>query len=405
MKFDGYFVLSDLIGLPNLRQNATQEVKETLCYYVLGLPRKNTRTSRRDRIILFSYGVASTIYSVVLIISISAIVASRFYFLGIAFAAYQLAAMAWGAFKKTWQFLTKSPETESVHGRSRCVAFGLALLIPLTLAFCPINTSFKVDGVVSAATETHVTVSTPGILEEVHSVVGSEVSEGTPLVRLRNLSVEEDHKVKMAIAKRAQLEVTLATNTHVASLAAKLRPKATQAMSEAGDAIRVHDELLVKSNASGRIAVQVSQRDRGTFLHTGDSVATIVSGETTVRLYLTQEEFRHACLELGQSVDVALVADTSQRYVGTIRSVEQGATHVVRDAQLTSEAEGAIVVDPFTGKSRAGLYRVEVELPRSAVGMMASGSKANVSIDRPYESVGVWVFRKTRQFLNKLLLS
>lgn len=79
MRFDGYFVLSDYLGIPNLYQKSFRHIRFLFLYGVLGLPGISTPAqSTRERVIFVSYGLASLAYRVFLYGSIVVGVYFRF---------------------------------------------------------------------------------------------------------------------------------------------------------------------------------------------------------------------------------------------------------------------------------------------------------------------------------------
>ena len=150
MKYDGYFVLSDLLGIPNLRSRSKREAMNTLKHYVLGLDLDSRAASRAERTSLLSYGVMSSLYASMLMITIPLMLASRFQVLGLLVGALQIGTTLFIVPKTLHSYLFHSKETEPVRTRARGVGYGLALGVPLLLLLCPIPTGLRIDGVVSA---------------------------------------------------------------------------------------------------------------------------------------------------------------------------------------------------------------------------------------------------------------
>lgn len=71
MRFDGYYILSDLIEIPNLRQKSQAVIQRALGVYVLGLPhRADPFLPQRRQWLFAAYSIASTVYSWLVTISI-----------------------------------------------------------------------------------------------------------------------------------------------------------------------------------------------------------------------------------------------------------------------------------------------------------------------------------------------
>jgi len=62
MKFDGYYILSDILGMPNLRSSSVHYVGQFFRKYVLGLPAPAAGGFGRTEAIKLFYGVASSVW-------------------------------------------------------------------------------------------------------------------------------------------------------------------------------------------------------------------------------------------------------------------------------------------------------------------------------------------------------
>ena len=104
MKYDGYFILCDLTGSPNLRQRSQNELDGLMKKYLLGLNVPTSKVSFRS-LALIAYGIAASLYKVVVVISISSMVAMKFAILGLAMGGYYAITTIYGIYSKTLQYL------------------------------------------------------------------------------------------------------------------------------------------------------------------------------------------------------------------------------------------------------------------------------------------------------------
>lgn len=67
LRYDGYFILSDLLGIPNLQQQSAESIRSGLSWWFCGIHEPSViRASAPRRWLLLSYGIASTAYRVLL---------------------------------------------------------------------------------------------------------------------------------------------------------------------------------------------------------------------------------------------------------------------------------------------------------------------------------------------------
>lgn len=404
MRFDGYFVLSELLGIQNLRQKAFEEVKDSLCHLVLRLPRQSRVTSARDRVLLLTYGVSSTAYSITLIISIAVLLASRFLIVGVGFAAYQLLTMAGSTTRRLWNFLTADPRTESIRGRSRGLAYAMAVCVPAAICMIPAARQIQIDAIVSAATESKIVARTAGFVDYIGAEVGNAVVRDQPIVQLVNLDVTLDQRVTSVVAREQAMRVSAAALQGPVA-ATKQRQDAARSVLRANHAATRLSDLSIKSPVAGRIVSLLPDRKQGSFVQIGDVVATVVEGKTHVRSWVTEDQRRESDLTIGCRVRVRLSGDSSHDLEGIVVGLAQTPSDRINDDVLTTVADGQITVDPLTGVATQSYYKVEVELPIVSTRQLMHGSRGSLLLKAKYEPIGFWIVRKTKQFLNKILLS
>ena len=66
MKFDGYYILSDALAIPNLYTNGQRCLRYFARKYLLGVPATLAISSRREATITWTYGIASSLWRIVL---------------------------------------------------------------------------------------------------------------------------------------------------------------------------------------------------------------------------------------------------------------------------------------------------------------------------------------------------
>src|SRR5262249_2747201 len=95
MRFDGYYILADLLETPNLAQRAHQMLKFLLQKFVYRLERPSATlpaTAGGEQAILIVYGLAAMAYRVFLFISITLFVMGKLFAIGMLLAIWTAAA-------------------------------------------------------------------------------------------------------------------------------------------------------------------------------------------------------------------------------------------------------------------------------------------------------------------------
>jgi putative peptide zinc metalloprotease protein len=219
LRFDGYYILSDLLGLPNLNQRAGQQLRYLVERYGFGLKKaENPTPSRHEAGWLVSYGVLSGIYRVVVFGGVLLFVADRLLIVGIIMAA--VCAVAWvmvplGRFS---QYLAASPALERQRLRAVSVTIALVAAVLLLFQVIPFPSHFRAAGVLHAREWSEVVNETAGRVEAVLAPPGSRVMPGQPLVGLRNPELELELKDARARRDEVEARVLYAMNQETADV-------------------------------------------------------------------------------------------------------------------------------------------------------------------------------------------
>jgi putative peptide zinc metalloprotease protein len=196
MRYDGYYILSDLIEIPNLRQKATSLLHRGLSRCCLGLESPTDPFLPRRRKLLFAgYSVASNVYGVVVSVSIllflnQVLEPYGLKIIGQMMLAMMLSLMVFGPIWKLIKFLRDPVRWEKVK-MSRLVLTGAvcaAVLGGVMLIPVPHRVVCGVRMEPHNAESLFVRVG--GNLDVIHTQPGAEVKAGDAIVTLHNLDLE-----------------------------------------------------------------------------------------------------------------------------------------------------------------------------------------------------------------------
>lgn len=208
LRFDGYYMLSDLLDIPNLHQRSRQQLVYWCERYLFGVKAsRKPSESRREAGWLATFGVASGIYRFFVFAAILLFVADQFLLLGILMAAACLIAWVVAPIWKLAVYLSSNPILARRRLRAVSVTLGLAALLLLTLDGIPFPHYFRAPGVVESEQWSQVLNDSPGYLERVVSRPGAPVKAGDPLIVLANR--ELDLEISQARARYEEVQARL----------------------------------------------------------------------------------------------------------------------------------------------------------------------------------------------------
>jgi putative peptide zinc metalloprotease protein len=402
MRFDGYYVVSDLLEIPNLRARSEKAVRSVAKKFCFGIDDPVPDTSKRLVPFLVVFGVASVVYRVVLVVSVSLLVATKAFLLGIAFAVGYVGHQLWRAVRGLAAYLLHSSETAT--RRVRAVGIGAALLagVPLVALFVPVPESVRAQGVVRREHERVVRAEQGGFLERVMATPGERIEPGTLLARLENPLLEAKVSEAEADAEVAGLRAA----TYRAEASARAVPESRIAAASRATLEERRRELAaleVRSDFAGTLVSAVSNTERGRFVKEGEPIATLAAGPFLLRVAMSEHEVASVGPKPGDPVRVRIAAAPWRTIEGeVVRIVPAGSRAIEHDA-LTQEAGGEIPVGADDRRAPTPYFELSVRLPESAGAEVRDGMRGQALFVGKSEPLATSLLRRVLRAGNRIL--
>lgn len=230
LRYDGYYILSDLVGIPNLRSRAQGLVRSWWMKFCLGVrPADSFRGQRVSLLFVGTYGISSSLYVWFVIFAILWMlyqIAKPYglHPLVIAFG-LMILSLKVGSMLGTGLKLTKKlqQQKELRWGRFLCSSLiVIGAFIGLLLLEVPRNV--RAFCVVEPAEVSPVYVNSPGQIQFQNLEEGTSVEQGTQLAKLINLDLEQEVLgLKGQVERRnKQIELLQLRQSQDASAAAEI---------------------------------------------------------------------------------------------------------------------------------------------------------------------------------------
>lgn len=384
LRYDGYYIFSDLIEIPNLSQRGKEYIYYLVRRYawsVRGL--RSPAHSRSERKWLLTYGIASSIYRVVICVSILLFVSSKFFVFGMLMALGAL--IAWGVVPlvKFLRYLLTSSELSRTRGRALASTGVLLVGLVAGVAMFQLPDHVRVEGIVEQNNLHFVYATESGFVSD-FSDSGQVINrDGRPLVMLEN--AELTSRLQTLLAERRELivqqriaqsppEIDYAA---VQSYAEQLSAKADQI-----DHIRQRiSRLAVHAPVSGLwLAPDIDQR-RGDYVEQSETLGLISPpGELCIRATATQQAASALLDEIQRErisplIEIRVRGRPDMALTGTVEKIfPAGQVDLPHDA-LSLTAGGTIETSPQqNGRAKAKEHLFELRIrpdPDSPVRLLA----------------------------------
>jgi len=404
MKFDGYFILCELIGIQNLRPRADAQIKRMLTRATLGLQRPAEEASFSTKFWLVAYGISATIYKFSLVISIAVMIAMKFPLVGLILAAFHIiTTVGSGAIKMT-RFLLQSPETEPVRGRARVVAAIVLIGLPVASLLVPVPFGVVTLGVIGAEHEHYLNVDSPGEFDTALVSAGQQLDANAAVAVLQNDRLREELTLSTARLQNARLRWQV---LHDIDLMAAQQEQASIAEleQEVAELQRRVDRLTMTCPEAGQVVRLIEPSEQGRFLQPGTLLAVVVDGQPLMRTWLNEDQMGSIKTEVGTTVGIRIPGRSTATHSGRIVSIEPAAEKVFDKTALTYIAGGEILVNPATGQPMEPIFQIDIVPADDVLSLTEHGARVNVRLPRRYESIAAWAYRKCMRFVHKVLVT
>jgi putative peptide zinc metalloprotease protein len=277
LRFDGYYILSDLLEIPNLSQRASSQLRHLAERYLLGVKKsQGPAETRRESAWLAFFGGASGIYRVIVFSGVLLTVADRFLIIGIVMAVVCLISWVTVPIITFVRYLATNPRLDRVRSRAVAVTAGIACLVVVLFGVVPFPNAFRAPGIVRATERTEVATETAGTVETVLVKPGSPVKRGEPLVKLQNRELE----LQFAAAQARYEEVNARLRQATAEQSADIAPL-TQLRDSVADRLKKLSEdserLVVRARHDGVWVAPGIENFLGRWLPRGSDIGLLVN--------------------------------------------------------------------------------------------------------------------------------
>jgi putative peptide zinc metalloprotease protein len=401
LRFDGYYILADLLEIPNLRARAQQQLTSYFQRRLFGLELPQPDTSRRERVWLTLFAVCSFFYRISVTLAIAIFVAGQYFFVGVLLGLWALVAGFVMPLFSLLSYLANNPRLGRNRGRAAAASAALAVVLVIVLFLVPVPSWTNAQGVVAVPEQSMVRAATEGFVTRLVAQPGQRVRRGEPLIETADPMLAM--RTRVLEAQKSELEARFQSE----NVDRRVRAQMTLDQMKSVDAELARSrerlqELTLLSPTDGEFALAVAGDLPGKFVKHGEPVAHVVAGSgLTVRVAVTQQQV-DLVRGATRRVTLRLAENLAEAQASRILREVPRASDKLPSAALTQAGGGEAPLDPTAGgegKSLNTHFEFELELPGNAM----LGGRAYVRFDHPPASLAAQAWRWAQQlFLQRL---
>ncbi len=402
LRFDGYYVFADAIGMPNLATRATRYLGYLVQRYLFGVADLSSPASASDeRPWLLSYGVMAFVYRVVIMVAIVLFIAEAYPFVGLVIALWATTTLLIMPVIKQTKFILMAPRLQ--RKRMRAVTTSSALVVGLAgfLLGVPFPLATLAEGVVSPPDHSEIRAGSDAVIVRLLARPDIRVSKGEPLIETDDPFLKTELRILQArlrelITEQSALQVA---GEHVQAAILDEQIKILEA-----DIDSTHEQvnaLLIHSPADGVFLMDQARDMPGRFVRQGDRLGYVADLEDpTVRVAVAQADIGLVRTQT-ESASVRLAERLDQTISATIERHAPAAVSQLPSPVLGPLGGGPFAVegnDPDGVRATEDVFEVELSLP---VQVAHLGERVYVRFDHGSEPLAYQWYRRFRQLFLK----
>ncbi len=403
LRYDGYYILSDWLEIPNLGQRSNDYLGYLVNRYLFGVEGGSTPVVAHGEPGWFvSYSIGSFLYRMFMMISIALLVASQFFFIGIVLAIWAFATMLVIPAVKKLHYLVANPKLDTHRKRALLSSGLIALFVIVLFGWLPAPSSTRTEGVIWAPEEAQVRSTVDGFITRVVAKPGQFVSRGDVLIECADPELAARTRVLQAqldelearynaslVSKRVQADMINEQKAHlVAALELAHRRQA---------------ELEVRSPSTGVFVMADVQNAPGRFTQRGEVLAYVSdSAASNVRVVVAQAE-ENLVSKRTRKVEIRPAGGIGNPFLAQIKREVPAATDELPSMTLSLQGGGKIGLDPSKsgdGRALEKLFVLDLDLTSGAPANYIGG-RIYVRFEHEPEPLAEQWYRQVRRVFLK----
>ncbi len=398
LRFDGYFVLNDILEIPNLGARSSKYFWYIVQRYVFGIKEAQSPvTAKGERAWFLAYSISAFIYRIFISIAIALFIASKLFFIGVILAIWAFSnVFVFPIFKGLKWLLASS----SLRGRRRRAAllvglFGSSLIAVIFLV--PVPYATMAEGVVVLEDKQILRAETDGFVSDVVVALGA-VDQGAVILQIEDQTL--DAEVRLSEAQREELQMRLnSVRARDPIQVSKLREQLAFLDNRLALLEERRRSLIVHAPIAGYVVLPDGEDIRGRLVNKGAVLGYLLNNDQIrLRVAVPQEKaelVRSRIIE----VNARLFRSLETVYPARLIAAAPESQRIIPSLGLATMAGGPFALDPSDPQQRRALrslFVFDIELAINDLQPLV-GERALIRFEHSKEPVGLRFFRSVRQ--------
>jgi putative peptide zinc metalloprotease protein len=399
LRYDGYYILCDLIEMPNLAQRGQKYLSYLWDRHVFRVHDLDPpQESRGERSWLFWYTPLAWCYRTFVTVSIILFIAGEFFIFGTLLALWGVVTLIGMPLWKAYKHVTRSPGLHRQRTFAARLSIGLVAGVLLIAFVLPMPLRTRADGVVWLPEQSILRAGGNGFFQRWLATPGAKVRKGDPLFLLEDALLATE--LEVARAKLGEMEAKHRAEQFANPVKAAV--SARQLEQERDVLARIEEraaKLVGYAEADGVLTVSQSQDMTGRYFKKGELIGHVLERSALLaRVVVPQDDidlvrnrFRSAELRLADWITRSHDALLVRQAAGGIEELPTAALGLPGGGTIPT-----LPSDPNGVKTIGRVFALDLGLPTGAL-PAAFGERVHVRFDHGFEPLAWQGLRRLRQ--------
>jgi putative peptide zinc metalloprotease protein len=399
LKYDGYYMLADALGMPNLFQRSSKYLGYLCQKHLFGVQNLSSpATAPGEPGWFVVYSLSSFVYRIGLLWVIVVYLIDTFFVIGVVLAVWAVATQLLWPLLKALNFIFYSQRLHQQRARVLS-SVGILVVILWGLLFAlPVPSYTRSEGTVWMPEEALLRAETAGFAGNLLVPLPTSVDKGTGIIDIHDPLL--DTEVDVLYAKLRELNTQFRAEwEHNRVKADNIKEEMLVIGEQLKEAKKNQQAMQISSKKSGNLLLPQAVDLPGKFVRKGEVIGYVIDDTLPiVRVMVAQTDIGQIQKHI-KNVQIRLVNEPQRVLPATIIRRAPEATNFLSSPALAAVNGGKIAIDPdFTEqiKTQEKVFQIDLEFtPPSTINVI--GQRVFVRFDHGAESLAQQWYRSFRQ--------
>ena len=397
LRFDGYYILADLIEIPNLGIRANRYIGYLVEHYIFRAKEAQPPEASSSEKAWFSfYAPVSFVYRTIVTIGIIFFIASEFFLIGVLLAIWTFVMAFFMPLVRMTGHLVSSPTLRRVRTRAYLTTAAALSILLFFIVYVPMPFYTEAEGVVWLPEQALVRTESGGFVSHLMAQPGGHVLNGVPLVKIEDPTLEaqvQDGKAKVA-EHQARLNALFVDDRVAAEVARKGLEQEQTSLLRLQERLK---NLIVYSPGEGRFVAPQADDMPGRFFRKGELLGYVLERVKPIVRVVVEQDQADLVRWSTQRIEMRNAHRINDVIIGTVMRDAPGGLAKLPSRALTKDGGGQFAVNPHDSQGMTSLkntFQLDIDLPSDTLPLY--GGRVYVRFEHIPKPLGYQWYRRIR---------